>query len=446
MILAPVFLYTRHTLFPGFTALVPCLGAAAIIYANATKQTLIGQFLSLPLFVFIGKISYSLYLFHWPFIAYYTYIAFERPSAATSLSIIVVTFAFACFSYYFVETPFRRKTLCVQRKHLFTTSFVAIALCITLGLLCKDKYVARYLSPATSEQYVAGFADNNPRREECHSIPSEKIAEGHLCHIGPDNYASNPSFLSWGDSHVDALMPLLEKLAQEGGVTGWHASSSSCPPLLDVVSQHIDVKMKQQCMSFNREMLNIATKKRFSHVILHGVWLTYALGWQGFEARSATGNPMLENAERKARTAEESIALMRAGLEGIISELRKTGSTVWLILPTPILEFHGPRKLAMTKRIPLFNTRPECMLDDHYKKSSAIREMLLSLASDNVHIIDPLPYFCDGQNMTLAVDGKSLYSDANHLSATGARFLAPAFDELLKAFKQCATAEQAQDK
>jgi len=65
MVLAPVILYTADTKFPGLSALPPVLGAAFIIFSGVNNKTLIGKFLSLPPLVFIGKISYSLYLWHW---------------------------------------------------------------------------------------------------------------------------------------------------------------------------------------------------------------------------------------------------------------------------------------------------------------------------------------------------------------------------------------------
>jgi peptidoglycan/LPS O-acetylase OafA/YrhL len=67
------FFYSDETRFPGYTALLPCLGAALIIYAGNAGESLVGRLLGSAPLNFIGKISYSLYLWHWPLFALYRY-------------------------------------------------------------------------------------------------------------------------------------------------------------------------------------------------------------------------------------------------------------------------------------------------------------------------------------------------------------------------------------
>ena len=116
-ILAPCVVYTATTPFPGPAALAPCVGTGLIIWANirATDPmppTVVGQMLASKPFIFFGSISYSLYLWHWPVFAFYTY---ERPDADAPIErIALVLFAvlLGLVSWRFVETPFRRKSVC----------------------------------------------------------------------------------------------------------------------------------------------------------------------------------------------------------------------------------------------------------------------------------------------------------------------------------------------
>lgn len=99
--------YSVETPFPGATALVPCLGAAFVIAAGQAGDSLVGRFLSLPPVVFVGLISYSLYLWHWPVI-YYQRADAEVLTNSSRLVIVLYSFILAILSWQFVEKPFRR--------------------------------------------------------------------------------------------------------------------------------------------------------------------------------------------------------------------------------------------------------------------------------------------------------------------------------------------------
>src|SRR5215475_11985539 len=96
MILLAVFAYKHSTPFPGLAALLPCVGAALIIQAGEAGPTLIGKLLSWRPFVFIGLISYSLYLWHWPVILFQrsdSMLSTISP-ASTRMTLIVLSIAF----------------------------------------------------------------------------------------------------------------------------------------------------------------------------------------------------------------------------------------------------------------------------------------------------------------------------------------------------------------
>ena len=101
--------YDTETLFPSYNALLPCFGAAMIIYAGTAKY--LGQLFSNWLSRGVGLISYSLYLVHWPIIVFYSYylsVSLSNLSIIDKLIIFTCSFILATLMYYFIEQPFRK--------------------------------------------------------------------------------------------------------------------------------------------------------------------------------------------------------------------------------------------------------------------------------------------------------------------------------------------------
>jgi peptidoglycan/LPS O-acetylase OafA/YrhL len=138
-ILWPAFTYNDGTAFPGLTAIPPCLGTALVIFSGfgqASRQSLVGRLLSLPPMRFIGLISYSLYLWHWPLIV------FSRVSAGidselsprlVKLGLLIASFALATVSWRFVEMPFRYGRFRPRRTSLFAIAAAAAASLALVG-------------------------------------------------------------------------------------------------------------------------------------------------------------------------------------------------------------------------------------------------------------------------------------------------------------------------
>ena len=109
-IIVAVWIIDENSLFPGFWALIPTLGASCIIQAG--KESFINKYiLSSKPFVFVGKISYSLYLWHWPLLVFSRILypegsksIFAKPEVMVMIAVIL-----SIVSYYLIENPFRKK-------------------------------------------------------------------------------------------------------------------------------------------------------------------------------------------------------------------------------------------------------------------------------------------------------------------------------------------------
>ena len=145
-ILIPTFAYNKSTLFPGVAALVPCLGAAALIHTGRQGDTFAARLLSTRPFVGLGLISYSLYLWHLPIITFYRLQFQTQPTIAVQLLLVAASLAVAYLSWRYIEQPFRVKALAPQRRHVFAFGAAAagsvalIAAVVVHGDGWKERY------------------------------------------------------------------------------------------------------------------------------------------------------------------------------------------------------------------------------------------------------------------------------------------------------------------
>jgi len=135
LVIYTVVTYSESLIFPSYNALSVCLGAAMVIFAGTSKYA--GRLLTNKVMVFIGKISYSLYLVHWPIIVYYTH-SKSTDAEAFHLSLIeqiilaLACFVAAAFLYKFVEQPIRKSK--IDPKNLTGARFGLICSLATLGI------------------------------------------------------------------------------------------------------------------------------------------------------------------------------------------------------------------------------------------------------------------------------------------------------------------------
>ena len=154
-IIAAVFFFTNETLFPGYAAALPVLGAALIIYAGIGGRSLIFSLLSLRPVVFIGLISYSLYLWHWPILVYTKLYFIKEPSTLVIASMLGLTLLLSVLSWKFVETPFRKKIFLKQRNPLLAASIiVSLAIFFTGALInFNNGFPARHQNYLANQPY-----------------------------------------------------------------------------------------------------------------------------------------------------------------------------------------------------------------------------------------------------------------------------------------------------
>lgn len=225
-ILWPVLSYGHETPFPGLAALPPCIGAALLIAVGTDRRSFSVGLLSWPPMVFIGKLSYSLYLWHWPLISL-TFYQFGPLTPAMGVACLLISCVLAYLSWRYVEQPFRDRNrigkpvvLIGSIGAIFASSAIGIALWKLEGL--PNRMDPDLLAMAVSDNYLHD-------RRDCHLISVERVQADELCLRGAQNV--EPSFMLIGDSHADALSPAVFVAAEDLGGAGYQFTGAGFAPL-----------------------------------------------------------------------------------------------------------------------------------------------------------------------------------------------------------------------
>ncbi|MGD0632505.1 MAG: acyltransferase family protein [Terracidiphilus sp.] len=254
LILYSIVTYNRHTPFPGLAALPPCIGAVLIIGAGEFGPSLVGSVLSWRPFVFIGLISYSLYLWHWPVIILHelglsvNLQSILAPRYANQLAAvrfdmymeIVMSFVLAVLSWRFVERPFRSRPQRVGRRPLFALSAATMAILIafSVAVIFAGGFKGRF--PPASVKVASYLANHDAggfgRVGACFITESSRSAvlDNDLC---LRTVEGKRNYLLIGDSLAGALWSGLSS-----SLPGDHvllASISNCKPFVHPVGSSV---------------------------------------------------------------------------------------------------------------------------------------------------------------------------------------------------------------
>ncbi|MGO9931291.1 MAG: acyltransferase family protein [Steroidobacteraceae bacterium] len=231
--------YHSWTPYPGLAALAPCFGTALIIVAGESGTNIVGRLFSLKPIVFIGLISYSLYLWHWPLSVFYK-LGFTVLNGLdhheSQWLLLSLSFILAVLSWRFVEMPIRSGVLRISRPMLFGGAITA-SVVVVIGSIV---FVASHGAPSRFPQQaraVAEYIDNDPvdgqdqvRKGTC-LITSETatLRDYAISKCLPD-VPHSKRLLVLGDSHAAALWWGFDQMFP--GVNVMQATASGCKPVL----------------------------------------------------------------------------------------------------------------------------------------------------------------------------------------------------------------------
>lgn len=422
----PIIGFTAATEFPGANALYPVIGAMLLIHSGGTASP-VSRLLATPLPVFIGRISYSLYLWHWPLIVFWKYRHGATLQPLDQFGIAAMSIVVAFLSWRFIEQPARR-IRDIGRGTVFQTALATLALGCAVGLLVRA--TGGFPSRMKPQVIALDAATHSMAHLPRHCTGSTPARHNALCPLGARR-DTPPTFLLWGDSHANALMPAFDRAGVELGLVGRIASYPACPALLGV--DRLDQPPSHDCSAFNDAVLGaLRETPSVRTVFLVSRWGLCATG-----VRTEGGPPCHLGLDReRSRPPESTQLLFTQSLRATVATLTGMGKTVVLVGPTP--EFHSnvPETLA---RAALFGAPPNLALSERdyvRRQRPVLRDFILLRDRYAVRLIYPHRVLCSGGDCRTTAQGTPLYADDDHLSRTGSLLLTDLIHDALKASMQ----------
>ncbi|WPO99701.1 acyltransferase family protein [Pseudomonas sp. HR96] len=416
-ILGAVFGYSAQTPFPGPAALLPTLGAVALIWANGGQPTWVGRLLGSRLLVGIGLISYAWYLWHWPLLVFAEYLALDPLTLAQRSALVLVSALLGYASWRWLEGPFRQRRWLAGQRPLLGGALASLVLLALVGQLLRssDGVPGRLSEQALRYARAGTWQAGQPR---C-LFDRHLLSVDSLCHFGP---AQPPLAMVWGDSHAAALTPAWREQAQRANLPLALAGHSACPPIEGLHREAV-------CEAFNATAQQLLAQPQLHDVILAAHWTMYVEGEE--DGRTGLMIHAPGSLQPDVAYARQQLA---DGLRATVERLRAAGKRVWLVKEAPEHPVEiAPRltRLAMLGLPTARVGRPQQERDQRQAFVDRLFEQL-SAQDAQVRVLDPTPLFCADGRTCLAEDrGEALYRDTNHLSDQGGLQAVPLFDPVI---------------
>jgi peptidoglycan/LPS O-acetylase OafA/YrhL len=408
-ILASILAFDDRLAYPGFWALLPTAGAAGVIAGGRHGGSAANWLLSLALPQWIGRISYSLYLWHWPLLMLVPQALPSLPNADWLALALVVPVAVAAFVA--VEDPIRRRTDLAPRR----TLGIAATACGLVGLavVVVQSIVSSHGTAATMAQRLIEARRDGPRmgRDGCTTPdPIDPDASAPPCPYGAPG---SPHVVAlFGDSHAEHLFDGIDEAARS---TNWELHiyiRRGCPPIdLPIYKPELRA-VDAPCARWREAVLERLIDERPALILI--------AQWSGLAGK------MVDVDTRQRLDRDVSIARWRHGFAAVLGRLSRAGLRVIVVRDTPrgrkgygtdCLERFGEHECA--------TPRPEAVDPD-------MPDIAVARAVPNVGVLDLTDRFC-ARNVCPAIrDRIIVYRDNNHLTASFSLTLAPEFRRVLR--------------
>ena len=369
VLVATLLFFNKQFVFPGFSALLACIPIAVIIHC---EDTWVNKALKNKTVVWVGLISYSLYLFHWPVLAFARYILnttegyLHLPLGVQAICLAII-FILSVFSYYVVERPLRKFNMTGIKALIayFLVPSVALGL-LAASVVLNKGFPERMSSETIDTAYQFSHIDKN----QCPSLVNLGCAGGEV--------NGEKEILLYGNSHAQHYFELISLLAKDNGMKVRLFASGGC-----------GLKNKSSKCG--------ATRSAYEKELENGTDITVlAFRWdQDFADEEFLGE-----------------------LDPLIKLAQSKSEKVIVMAQPPLLTF-SPSKIANCKRLGITCPVPESTIDEGYPGyNSEIEQRVKALGAE---FFDPYAAVEDATQ--LYDEDRLLYSDMDHLSVYGGRWL-----------------------
>ncbi len=413
LVVASYFLISAENLWPGYLALFPVLGSFLIIQAQRNDSLITGNIV----FQKLGAWSYSIYLWHWPFVvAIYT---FSLPDYYIYIG-MVLSVLLGFLSYKYVE------------KINFPRSFPTLL----SYLKCKPVYIAGIVGVLGSALFLKSealtpyrlTADVTPIIEQQQIIPDRPKCAASVGCI----YGNGPiKAIVIGDSHARAQNVAIGNRAEQfgGSILSW--SLSACLTVKDVYS--VDKNghnPNYNCGQLVSNIINILSENYQSIPVIIINRTSFYIHGENEDKNSQLMPPNYFVDKVFSNKGREYSSNLTQHMVDTICEITKN-NPVYLVKPIPEIGRSVPE--AMLRNAMLnYNDKQIRIIRDEYdqRQHLAFKMQDEAVQRCGAKILNPLPYLCDSKYCYGDTNGVPLYYDDDHLSSYGSKLISPIYDEI----------------
>jgi hypothetical protein len=401
--------------FPGMAALLPTIGAAAVIVGGRlAPQSWPTQLLSARLLVGIGLLSYSWYLWHWPLLAIARAHDLGAADFGRDVAVALGSLGLAWLTYAWIEHPIRsRKIGSGWSNGRILATGAAASLLLIAG--------AQGLSSHSDSMA------NSPRYERFAQASGDKTWSGAHCHYKNGTCAPAASaayrgvIVLWGDSHADQFAATVHAAIAPYGFALLARDLGGCPPLTGTVV-FAGTRPIEKCARFNASVLaeieQLAQRGELEGVVLSARWPIYL----GQPKPSGMPSPRIIGIPGQPPSIESAPAALHHGVKATIASVLRHNVKVAVIAPAPEFRYDVPKCLS------------QCSLPQEeaetYRNAALAQLTSVSRGISELRLWDPLAALCGNNICPAERDGLILYHDDGHLTYAASRSIAPHFAQV----------------
>jgi peptidoglycan/LPS O-acetylase OafA/YrhL len=407
--LAALPLFPSGAPHPGLDALIVCLATLVVILRNhpGAKQNLPTAALAR-----LGDMSYSLYLVHWPVLAFAANAWLAPIPDAQRLGLLTLILLLAYALYRWVEKPARAANIPMNRLSVGLAIATTFAVVLTGPLAFEAESWAGRVDYTQLRQGNLGFNAACEYGEKFQATPE--------C-----SNSRHPQMLVWGDS---VAMHLVDGIAASAEVGLAQATKTTCGPLIGVAAFRAtgfyNRRWAQGCVRFNQSVIDYLSSAPEVQVVVLSSWMEQYLEGHRLVSLAAKGSAPADQWLEQNAGDEAATGALRV----TISRLHALGKRVVLVSPAPMSGFDVGRCLDRTaNRKAVFGAdTPSCAISQpKFLLHQARVNKLLTRVSEleNVPLVRLDEFLCKSGYCAVELDGTFLYRDGGHFSHDGSRVI-----------------------
>ncbi|MDH4186134.1 MAG: acyltransferase [Nitrospira sp.] len=416
--------------FPGLWAIIPVLGAGLVIGAGADAW---GNrvLLSHKAVVWVGLISYPLYLWHWPLLSFARLIQGEPPSTIVRIAAVLISMVLAWLTYTRLENPVR------YGRHNTAATIALAGLMIVAGCIGYTTYYGEGLAFRQAVQGLAKQPDDlvfASGRSSGVWICDDAAFRNVHCELDGE---SEPVAILIGDSHAPRLYAGLKRIyAESRAPFALFGGKNGCPPFVNLISEDRPEATERNCSEVTLALRYILADPVIKEVVMtsRGPLYTSGVGYGPMDHPS-----IYLRAEDQSREVAGNLTAYLHSLGQTLTALRKAGKRVVFVFDNPELGF-DPKRCLDVRPFRVEGPKFQCSIEvsDYLARNLEYKTVVARTLKrfDNVRIIDLSRALCNETLCIAKIDGRLLYTDDDHLSEFGANFVVTVMrDEFVHASK-----------